>query len=193
MKPPARLMACFLLASFLAVVAPAQDAALPGTKPLDLQGDLSAQMVAGIDKFLLREIERAASARTNFWKRDFSSREAYEKSVAHNRERLRRFIGAVDERVAFKALELVGNSAHPAKVAETDRFTAHAVRWPVFEGVYGEGLWLQPKGAPAAHVVALPDADQTPEQIAGLSPGLPPTAQFARRLVLENDQGEERR
>lgn len=182
MKQHTCLTACFLFASFLAAAA-AQDATLPGTKPLELQGDFSAQMVAGIDKFLLREIERAAVKRTNFWKRDFSSREAYEKSVAPNRERLRRLIGAVDERVAVNALELVGSTANPAKVAETDRFTAHAVRWPVFEGVYGEGLWLQPKGGVAARVVALPDADQTPEQIAGLAPGHPPAAQFARRLA----------
>src|SRR5262249_35802285 len=69
------------------------------------------------------------------------------------------------------------------KVADTDRFTAYAVRWPVFEGVYGEGLWLQPKGVVAARVVALPDADQTPEQVTGLAPGLPAAAQFARRLA----------
>ncbi len=34
-----------------------------------------------------------------------------------------------------------------------------------------------------ADVVLLPDADQTPEMLAGLSPGLPPESQFARRLV----------
>src|SRR5207247_2052959 len=31
---------------------------LPATQPLSLQGDLSAQMVAGIDAFLMRLIER---------------------------------------------------------------------------------------------------------------------------------------
>src|SRR5206468_176722 len=30
---------------------------LPGTQPLTMDGDIAAQMVAGIDKFLLREIE----------------------------------------------------------------------------------------------------------------------------------------
>src|SRR5881409_1455930 len=107
MKPHTRLTACFLFAFFIA--AAAQDATLPGTKPLELQGDLSAQMVGGIDKFLLREIERAAVERTNFWKRDFSSREAYEKSIAPNRERLRKFIGVLEERVQFKELEFVSS------------------------------------------------------------------------------------
>ena len=156
---------------------------LAGTKPLLTTGDLSAEMVAAIDRFLLREIDAAEKARTNFWKRDFSSREAYEKSIAPNRERLRKVIGAVDERMPVSALELVGTTARPAKLIETERFIAHAVRWPVFEGVHGEGLWLQPKGAVVARIVALPDAGQAPEQLAGLLPGLPPEAQFARRLA----------
>ena len=29
---------------------------LPGTKPLTREGDLAAQMVAGIDKYLMREL-----------------------------------------------------------------------------------------------------------------------------------------
>src|SRR2546422_11483032 len=65
---------------------------LPGTQPLTLQGDLSAQMVAGIDKFLLRQIEQSISERQRFWKRDFSSPDAYEKSVQTNRARLRKMI-----------------------------------------------------------------------------------------------------
>ncbi len=164
MKPHTRFTACLLLASSLA--AAAQDATLPGTKPLDFQGDLSAQMVAGIDKFLLRELERAAVERTNFWKRDFSSREAYEKSVAPNRERLRRLIGAVDERLPVKDLEFVATTATSATLLEDGNYTTRAVRWPVFDGVFGEGLWVRPKGAVTARVVVLPDADQAPEMLA---------------------------
>jgi hypothetical protein len=49
--------------------------------------------------------------------------------------------------------------------------------------VYGEGLWLRPKREPRVRIVALPDADQTPEMLVGLSPGLAPERQFARRLA----------
>ena len=42
-------------ATFHLVRAAEPGAALPGTQPLTLTGDLSAQMVAGIDKFLPRE------------------------------------------------------------------------------------------------------------------------------------------
>ncbi|HXJ75604.1 MAG TPA: dienelactone hydrolase family protein, partial [Candidatus Dormibacteraeota bacterium] len=64
-----------------------------------------------------------------------------------------------------------------------DAYRVLAVRWPVFAGVWGEGLLLQPKGTPQACVIALPDADQTPEMITGLSGGLPAQAQFGRRLA----------
>src|SRR6266850_387341 len=112
---------------------------LAGTKPLTMEGDLSSQMVAGIDKFLMQEIARSVNERTNLWKRDFSSVEAYDKSVEGNREHLRKMIGAVDERMPAKTLELVSSSTVPSKIAETKTFTVEVVRWPVLEGVFGEG------------------------------------------------------
>jgi hypothetical protein len=160
-----------------------QPPALPGTQPLTLQGDLSTQMVSGIDKFLLRELERSAGERQKLWKRDFSSVEAFEKSILPNRERLRKMIGAGDVRVPVTALELVSSTNNSAPVAETESFTVQAVRWPVLEGVSGEGLWLRPKGKTIARIMAIPDADQTPEMLAGLAPGLAPERQFARRLA----------
>ncbi len=148
-----------------------------------MQGDLSAQMVEGIDRFLMREIERSVAERQKLWQRDFASRDAYEKSVQPNRDRFRRYLGAVDPRVPMTALGFVSSTTVPAKIAETDKYSVFAVRWPVFDGVYGEGLLLQPKDEPVARVVAIPDADQTPEMLAGLAPGLSADAQFARRLA----------
>ena len=58
------------------------------------------------------------------------------------------------------------------------------VRWPVLDGVWAEGLHVEPaKGAPTAHIVVVPDAGQTPEQILGLAPGLPLERQFGRILA----------
>ncbi|MBI3877330.1 MAG: hypothetical protein HY300_15465 [Verrucomicrobia bacterium] len=182
---PLRLTALLISVTLLApsLAHAQQPDTLPGTQPLTLQGDLSAQMVAGIDAFLLKETEKSIVARATFWKRDFSSRDAYEKSVTPNRERLREIIGAVDARLPVKELEFVGGTGTPAKVAETDKFTVFTVRWPVFDGVFGEGLLLEPKSGIGARVVVLPDADQTPEQLAGLAPGVAPESQFARDLA----------
>ena len=156
---------------------------LPHTQPLTLQGDLSAQMVAGIDRLLTRLTAQSIGERQQYWQRDFSSAEAYDRSVQPNRERLRSIFGAVDARLPVTALEFMSSTSSPAKVGETESFTVHAVRWPVFEGVYAEGLWLQPKGECVASIVAIPDADQTPEMLVGLAPGLAPERQFARRLA----------
>jgi len=176
------LLAGCLVASSLAIRAQTTEV-LPGTQPLTWDGDLSARMVAGIDKFLMNEIERSVGERAKRWQRDFSSREAYEKSIQPNRERFRKCIGAVDLRLPANALEYVSSSAAQQLVAEADRFRIYAVRWPVFEDVHGEGLLLQPKGELRARVVAIPDADQTPELLAGLAAGLSAEAQFARRLA----------
>ncbi|MCL4181580.1 MAG: dienelactone hydrolase family protein [Verrucomicrobia bacterium] len=158
-------------------------ATLPRTAPLDWSGDISARMVEGIDQFFTKATQESVQERARFWKRDFTSPAAYAKSVEPNRERLRRLLGAVDLRYVVTGLEFQHTTAHDATVAETEAYTVHAVRWLVFDHVYGEGLLLQPKGPPVARVVAVPDADQTPEMLAGLEPGVPPEAQFARRLA----------
>ena len=36
---------------------------LPGTKPLTMEGDIASQLVAGVDKFLLREIDKSVERR----------------------------------------------------------------------------------------------------------------------------------
>lgn len=159
---------------------------LPGTKPLQLQGDLSAQMVGGIDKHLMLLTEESVGKRAAYWKRDLTSPAAYEQSIAPNRERFRKMIGAVDARATNSVFEYLSTTTRSAKVGETERYLIYAVRWAVFEGVNGEGLLLQPKQALAGKVVALPDADQTPEMLAGLVPTLPQEKQFARLLAEQN-------
>lgn len=173
------LLSLALLASF----ARAQDGPLSGSAPLNVEGDLSARMVEGISKFLLREIAQTETNRVERWQRNFSSPEAYELSIQPNRARLRKVVGAVDSRRPSGEIEFRETTLEPALVAETDTFTVRAVRWAVFEGVHGEGLLLQPKAAAGARVVVLPDADQTPEMLCGLAPGVAPEHQLARRLA----------
>lgn len=156
---------------------------LAGTEPLTMEGDIAAQMVAGIDKFLLREIELSVERREKYWKRDFSSPEAYYKSIEPNRQRLKKILGVVDERVPFDAPELVATVGKSALVGRGEKYEIFAVRWPAVRQVHGEGLLLVPKGEKVADIIAIPDADQTPEQICGLVEGVPPESQFARRLA----------
>src|SRR4249920_1413644 len=95
---------------------------LPNTELLTLEGDLSAQMVAGIQKFLVEQTDRSFVERQRHWKRDFFSREAYESSVQPNRDRFQRILGVVDQRLPVTKLEIVSFTDTPALVAETGLF-----------------------------------------------------------------------
>lgn len=161
---------------------------LTGTRELTMQGDLAAQMVEGIDKFLTRELAASVEARETLWSRDYSSREAYNCSVSANRDHFLKIIGAVDKMETMTELEYVSGTSSPALVARCKDYSVYTVRWPVFSGVYGEGLWIEPEGKPIARIIALPDADWTPEMLAGISSGLTPGSQFARRLAEQGCQ-----
>lgn len=168
----------------------APEPVLAGTTPLTAQGDLAAQMVDGIHRFLLNKTEEQVAGRERLWTRDYTSIERYESSIAPNRESFRRMIGAVDPRVSAQAPELVETLPDSAQIAQGAGCKAFAVRWPVFapvtddsDGLYAEGLLFQPSQPPVARVVAIPDAGWTPEMFVGIAQGIAPSAQFARRLV----------
>ena len=69
---------------------------LPGTKPLTMSGDIASELVAGVDRFLLKQIEESRPGRQKFWNRDFSSMRAYQASVEPNRKTLAHILGVRD-------------------------------------------------------------------------------------------------
>ena len=163
---------------------------LPGTSPLTITGDLAAQMVEGIHKHLLRATAESLENRPGLWNRNFRSARDYEESIAREREQLRKIIGAVDRRVPEPVLQMVAATPAFPEIARGARFKTYAVRWEVCDATVGdnsalegEGLLLEPLATTVARVVAVPDADCSPEALVGLAPGVPPAAQFARRLA----------
>jgi len=153
------------------------DGRLPDTMPLETEGDLAAQMVAGIERYLLKAIEDSAQRRARKWKERERSPQRYEKKLAARRVRLRRMIGADEERPAadFRVEREV--------LAVGPGYRVFAARWAVLDGVEGEGLLVEPNGKVRANVIALPDCDWTPEMLLGLEEGVTPVSQFARRLA----------
>ena len=139
-------------------------------------------MVAGIDRFLMKRLGRSVQTRQRFWSRDYSSAASYRESLEANLQRFRRVIGLVDERPPAR-MEYFRNYGRSPLLSENDRYRIWQVRWPALEGVFGEGLLLEPTSEPKGYVVALPDADYAPEQLAGLSPGIDPESQVARRMA----------
>ena len=141
MKPTLILLIALLLP--LSVFAQS----LPDTQLLAPNPNFSAAMVAGIDKMALRLIGQSKASRQP------------------TREKLKAALGMVDERLPVKALELVGDTTAPALLAETDQCRVFRVRWPVFDGVHGEGIYFKPKGKPHARLGLRPDAEDAPEKL----------------------------
>ena len=147
-------------------------AALPGTRPLTGEGDRSVQMIAGISRFLDRQIASAAQKRPQ---------QKLDPTAA--RKQLRHAIGAVDPILRTEELQFISNTTRDSLRYRDAHMEVHAVRWPVFKNVHGEGLLITPSGQIQARVVAIPDADQTPEQLAGIAPGIKPESQYGRLLA----------
>jgi dienelactone hydrolase len=180
---------------------------LPGTQPLTMEGDIAEQLVDGVDKFLLRKIDESVG------KRELAKPDYDYQKIEASRDRLAKMLGirdnrvkidvpggdlnkldfnarklletltARDDRVEFDAPEIIATAHHSGLLAENEWIKIYAVRWPVLRDMWSEGLLLVPKGKIAAHIVAIPDADQTPEQIAGIMPGVPDEQQFAKHLA----------
>ena len=135
----------------MAPIAAAQElgSPLPGTKPLTMTGDLASEMVAGADRFLLRQIEESAGKREKYWKRDFSSPAAYQASVEPNRKRLAHILGVRDARVPSvvrKALTTESvDGCEPSFRKSMRVYRIHSVSWSAFGDVTGEGIELEPK------------------------------------------------
>ena len=138
-------------------VAPMFADPVPGTQPLTWEGDITSRLVDECDAFLLRRLEESVEKRSEYWGEDGKP------SV----ERLKKALGLVDERVPFEGLELVATTEESSLVGEFADVEIHRVRWPVFGGVHGEGLFLKASENAKAWAIVLPDADQTPEQLCG--------------------------
>ncbi|MBK7927854.1 MAG: hypothetical protein IPJ98_10275 [Bryobacterales bacterium] len=151
---------------FLALTAAAQT--VPGTRPLTGDGDQAALMLDGIHSWLDRGLAQAPARR-----------EALPPAAA--RLALAEALGAHQQRAAFTQLDL-----SPA-IGSAPGLTIHRAQWPVlFEAgaeLTAAGLYLIPTAAPRCQAVVLPDASETPEQHAGLAPGLAADRQFALRLA----------
>ena len=162
---------------------------LPGMEPLSLDQPLDEAMVAGIDRWLMARLAAAPADRRARWERDSGG------DPAARRAKLREIVGAVDERVAAPgdAARRAAPAGFPLETYEiaaaplADRgpgadIVVGRARYDVLPGVTADGVWLVPP-RPRAVVIALGDADWTPEQFAGIVPGVPPQAQLPKRLA----------
>ncbi len=165
---------------FAVCLCAAEPERLPNTVPFLMKGDVASNLVAQVDLFLTHELSGTQGAELRFWNRDRSSPEAYERSIETNRARLAKILGVRDGNVG--AAQRSDEFGEPIRVATALDFTIFSVRSRAFADVTVEALVLWPE-KPIASIIAIPDADVSPEQLAGIEEGLPKEAQYARILA----------
>jgi dienelactone hydrolase len=171
-----------LLLSLLALAACASTQPFRQHKPLTLEGDFASEMVKGIGRFLDAETQRVAAERRFLPGAPEVTLEEYRRTIEERRKRHAHIIGLRDTRVPVR-MSLLGAPERSSLLARAPGYEVHAVRWSVLAGMDAEGLLLEPSDEAMASVVAIPDADWTPEQLAGLAPGVSAGMQSARKLA----------
>ena len=140
---------------------------LADTKPLTIEGDIASQLVDGVDEFLLRELADSVKNREQHWNREFDSAEAYSKSLEPNRKRLAHILGVRGKLVPFKSPDIIATvDDFDSLLSDGGDFGMTRVSWPVVDSLRADGLLLTPVKPIVAEVVLIPDADQSPEELA---------------------------
>lgn len=165
------------------------------TLPLTGDVDLASEMVAGIDRFALQQIAINKDERAKRFDAavDRGSPKGLSDSLIPLRDKLAHMVGVRDQRLTFQMPEMIPWDDGESLLAQSATFTVQTIRWPVLgdpspqledlPSLWGDGLLLLPTGDIVASVVVLPDADQSPELVCGLTPGLPVPLQIACQLA----------
>lgn len=166
-------------------------AVLPQTQPLLVEGDLATQMVAGADDFLLRKIGEAARQRDTDWRVKLSDNSKRSETIQSLRHEFAQQLGVRDPLASDTTPYMLTSADRSAVVGQGKGFEIQRVQWRTFGDCYGRGLLLVPvdqTGKPKktlGQMIAIPDCENTPEQLVGLLPGIPPASQYGR-IFAEN-------
>ncbi len=127
-----------------------------------------------IRDYFLKQIAATPSGREKLWQPNFSSRSGYASSVGEHRHHLRKMLGLV---------ELSPQKAEARVLAESGEVRIEEVKIAL-DGDFGvRALVFLPRGSERkAAVIAIPDADQSPEDFAGAADGMV-TAGWLRTLL----------
>ena len=137
-------------------------------KALEEEGDWSAKMVSGINSFLREQTTEVAVERQAIWERASKDDGNWAHFKAEQRDFLKKRLGMTKKR-SLPAMEGIEDPMLASYATNAGGVRIQAVRWEVYEGLMSEGLYLRPEGAAKAQVVLIPDADMTPEVLAGMA------------------------
>lgn len=149
---------------------------LAGTQRLTLQGDIASELVSGVDRFLLKQLDASVKDRRLNWPEPRADGGTYEEAIKELRSDYARRIGLVDSRVEAtdwiieSPLSRIADDRGSSALASDDTLRIQRVRWPVLEGWEASGLLVIPKTIRFG-VVLVPDASQMPENLCGVGQG----------------------
>ena len=142
---------------------------------------------------MLRKLDQAKELRLQRWKKSYNKQASHQEFITTQRTQLAEILGIRSSRIQFDALALINTTSTPALITSNDSIRIERVRWPVLTdpdplrihltSITGEGLLLTPTIPYEATIIAIPDADHTPEQLSGLADGIPTQYQYARQLA----------
>ncbi len=169
---------------------------LSGSSPLDWKDeDISIRMMDSAHRFVEKKITESVKTRWQTWRQDSTNDSEFAKSILKNRQHFKSIIGVVEDRLPPR-LEFFSDQTTPSNgtpttslVAKLEKFEIHQVRWDVIDGIVAEGLYVIPKvslklGADQSPgLVLIPDADNTPEDILGMTRKLPAGQQIGLRFA----------
>jgi hypothetical protein len=135
---------------------PADAIELVGTERLTLRGDIASELVSGVDRFLLKQIDASVTQRLAGWPKPNSqngeiSPDVYSEAIKGLRAEYSRRIGLVDTRtesndwIIESPLNANGLATGLQSLASDESLRIEQVRWPVFEGFEAHGLLVIPK------------------------------------------------
>lgn len=128
------------------------------------QTDYARVMVDGMHRFLARQTEAAVAGQEAFFQRDFSSLQAYDRSLEKNRQRLAFLLGIRDRRCAPETPEPVGTLENPGPRWRGDAGAVYGIRVRVLDDFVTQALLYEPARAEVAEAIILvPDAETEPE------------------------------
>jgi len=153
---------------------------LIGTEPLILPSDLLHRQREEIIDYFLRQIAATPAKRDQQWKPDFSSAKAYQASVRSHWESLGRMLGLEESEPGKPQVRVL---------ERTRELQVEDVTIPLHPGYQARALLFLPQRAGAkGAVIAIPSAQESREDFAGIAAGTSPpkwlTGLLARNVVV---------
>ena len=139
---------------------------LPAAMTFPKIGSIYVQQLQEENDYWLKMTEATPALRDEKWKPDFSSVAAYRASLGGHREDLRRMLGLVEVNPSKSVAQVEVLASDPVRVED--------LTVTLEKGFQARALLFVPEGKISGAIIAIPDAEESREEFAGLTEGREP-------------------